>query len=283
MNASAISNSFTRVMLADESGTACDLLARHTGLSKGRIKDCMLKGGVWHKRPGRKSARLRRASTVITSGQTLEINYDHHLLALQPQLPECLEKTVWYSVWNKPAGVLAQGTRFADHCALTRLAKEILGLRTEPHPVHRLDREARGLMLMAHDSKSAAVLSALFRSAQVEKEYQVIVRGIPEWRDKESAQPLDGKPSLSSFTVIQTDMPSNTTLLSARIATGRTHQVRRHLAGLGFPVLGDTRHGSARNHNPGLQLLAIRLALTCPFTNTHRQWTLPKLSFPLPT
>ena len=72
------------------------------------------------------------------------------------------------------------------------------------------------------------------------------------------------------------------TLLTARIDTGRKHQIRRHLAGLGHPVAGDPRYGRNSERMHELQLVARSLAFTCPFTNAPKQWTVPDLLFPLP-
>ena len=157
-----------------------------------------------------------------------------------------------------------------------------LDLKNEPHPVHRLDREARGLMLLARDADAAARLGALFRNGLVEKEYMVVVAGRPSWTEMESDAPLDGRESKSMFRVLQTDRPSDTALVAARIATGRRHQIRRHLAGLGYPVLGDPRYGRRNTCAHGLQLLAQSLAFICPFTKAPMSWSLPPLVFPLP-
>ncbi len=159
---------------------------------------------------------MRRATAEVKAGDRLEINFDPALLALVPPEPECLFREKRYSVWNKPAGVLAQGTRFADHCGLPRL-----------------DREASGLMLLAHDGRAAAKLGELFRLGAVDKEYVVIVAGVPDWTDLSVDAPLDGKPSRSRFRVRETDAATQTALLAARIDTGRKHQIRRHLAGMG--------------------------------------------------
>lgn len=273
---------FSRTVIAEASGLACDLLARASGLPKSRVKDCMIKGGVWRQKNGQRAVRLRRATAAVSPGEYLEIHYDARLLALIPPEPELVFQGARYSVWNKPAGVLAQGTRFADHCTLPRLAQTRLGLRTEPRPVHRLDREARGLMLLAHDTAAAARLSGLFRDGRVEKEYMAAVAGLPLWTDAEADGRLDGRDSRSMFHVLQRDARSGTALVAARIATGRKHQIRRHLAGLGHPVLGDPRYGRHSACPHGLQLLAQSLAFICPFTGAPMHWTLPPLVFPLP-
>lgn len=272
---------FCRTLAVTEASTACEALAGLTGLPKGRVKDCMAKGGVWWRRPGRKASRLRRATAEVKPGDSLEMNYDPALLALVPAGPELVFNGRRWSVWNKPAGVLSQGTRFADHCALPRLAQAALGARNELHPVHRLDREARGLILLAHDSAAAAKLGELFRQGGVHKEYMAIVRGVPDWTEVTVGEPMDGRESRSAFTVLRCDQDSGSALLTARIDTGRKHQIRRHLAGLGHPVMGDPRYGRDNACPQGLQLLAVSMSLTCPFTHTHHTWTLPPLPFPL--
>lgn len=269
-----------RVFKVGEASTACDLLASLTGLPKARIKDCMAKGGVWHLRPGRSASRLRRATAPVRPGETLEINYDPALLALVPDTPVLVFRHARYSVWDKPAGVLSQGTRSADHCAMTRLGQSGIGARNELHPVHRLDREARGLILMAHDKVAAAKLGELFRQGRIDKKYMAVVRGLPDWSELTADEPLDGRESRSRFDVLARDPASGTALVEARIETGRKHQIRRHLAQAGFPIMGDPRYGRGNACREGLQLVAVSLSLTCPFTDDAHFWTLPGPAFP---
>lgn len=268
----------TRIVIVEAAGPACDILAAATGLPKARVKDCMTKGGVWRGQH-RSMTRLRRATAAVRPGERLEINYSARLLNIVPPVPEPVQVTPEYSIWHKPAGVLAQGTRFADHCSLPRLARTRLELQQEPHPVHRLDREARGLMLLAHDRKSAAALGNMIRHGRIHKEYQIIVAGNPDWANRAIELPLDGKPCRTGFTLLET--APGMARLQAIIENGRKHQIRRHLAHLGLPVLGDPRYGKDNSCTDGLQLLACALAFTCPFSGTARSWTLPDLSFPV--
>ena len=231
----------------------------------------MLKGAVWLTR-GKHNKRIRRATFVGQVGDTLSLHYDADLLRLTPPSPDLLADEKRYSVWLKPAGLLAQGTMEGDHCSLLRICE--LRLKREVFLVHRLDREAAGLMLIAHDGKAAAALSQLFATAKSEllqKRYRVLVAGeVTSGGEVSSA--LDGKPSLTRYSPsgIATDLPA--TWLDIELVTGRKHQIRRHLAALGHPVLGDPRYGKGNAHPSGLQLFATELAFTCPLTRKQRHY-----------
>ena len=255
---------------------AVDQLAEKSGLPKARIKDAMNKGAVWLKRNG-KEKRLRRASAELFPGDVLALHYDARLLALEPPPATLLADEKQYSVWIKPAGVLAQGTREGDHCSLLRMAE--LQLNRDVFLVHRLDREAAGLMLIAHTGKAAAALSALFADhtagAQViDKRYQVEVRGeLPS--EGHIQKKLDGKPASTHFRRLAFDAERNVSVAEVLIDTGRKHQIRRHLAGNGCPVLGDPQYGEGNSDARGLQLFAVQLKFVCPITKKARdyRWT----------
>ena len=252
---------------------AVDQLAEKSGLPKARIKDAMNKGAAWLKRNG-KEKRLRRASAVLYPGDLLSLHYDARLLALTPPEATLLADEKQYSVWVKPAGVLAQGTREGDHCSLLRMAE--LQLNRDVFLVHRLDREAAGLMLIAHTGKAAAALSALFADhtagAQViDKRYQVEVRGeLPV--EGHIQKKLDGKLASTHFRRLAFDCERNSSLAEVLIDTGRKHQIRRHLAGIGCPVLGDPQYGESNSDTRGLQLFAVQLRFVCPLTRRDRDY-----------
>jgi tRNA pseudouridine32 synthase/23S rRNA pseudouridine746 synthase len=151
-------------------------------------------------------------------------------------------------------------------------------------PVHRLDREAAGLVLVAHDRAAAARLSDLFRSRAVQKRYRIVVRGnpaagLPSGRIE---RPLDGRPALTHVTHQAYDPTSDTSVLEVRTATGRKHQIRRHLALVGHPVMGDPRYGTGNKNLTGLQLAAVGLTFTCPFTRREVRVDLPPEPAPPP-
>ena len=246
--------------------SCCDYLAELAALPKGRIKDAMAKGAVWLAREGGKRRRLRRASTVVRSGDVLELYYDEALLRGVPPPAHCMDDQQRYSVWFKPAGLMAQGTDYGDHCSLLRQAECHFHPRRPVFLVHRLDREAAGLMLVAHDGRAAARLSALFREHRISKDYRVRVRGKIAQARGEIDQPLDGKPALTRYTVEAYDPATGVTTLEVSIATGRHHQIRRHFAAIGHGVLGDPRYGTGNKNREGMQLEAVGLCFRCPFT-----------------
>jgi tRNA pseudouridine32 synthase/23S rRNA pseudouridine746 synthase len=261
----------------DSSGArAIDLLAEQSGLPRQRIKDAMAKGAVWIKR-GRSETRLRRATKALLAGDRLDLYYDAELLQREPPAPTLIADERDYSVWYKPAGMLAQGTQYGDHCALLRWSETTLA--RESFLVHRLDREAEGLMVIAHSARAAKALSQLWQQAEksIEKIYTVTVAGV---LDSIGAQrridlPLDGKDSATEIEVVAVDAETARTTLRVKLITGRKHQIRRHLAALGFPVIGDYRYG--RGGEP-LQLRASALRFRCPLTQRDRSYTIENIS-----
>lgn len=256
--------------------SAAALLAAHSGLSRGRIKDAMTKGAVWLRRGRGRRRRLRRATTELRSGDVLELFYDAELLARRPPPALCLRDGPHYSLWFKPAGLLTQGTDYGDHCSLERQAEQRRGAPRGAFVVHRLDREAAGLVLLAHDSAAAAKLSELFRDHRIIKRYRVRVLGDLAARGPEGVigLPLNGRAAQTEYRVTGYDRASGTSTAEVQIRTGRLHQIRRHFEAIGYPVLGDSRYGSANAHPDGLQLLAYGLAFRCPFTGCQQSFEL---------
>lgn len=273
--------SLTKTVGNDDPATACDFLARLTGLSKSRIKDAMSKGAVWLKKTNGRRHRLRRASTAVKPGDSLSINYDDRLLAMSPRRPDLISDQHRYSVWYKPAGLMTQGTVFGDHCSLLRLVELFFRPRREVFPIHRIDREAAGIVLIAHDKKAAAALSGLFVSQKVIKRYRARVLG-----DLASAgprgiidRPVDGKPAVTEYTITGYNPTSNSTAVDIIIQTGRKHQIRRHFEAIGFPVIGDPRYGKDNKNRSGLKLMATELAFRCPFSEKSLVFKSPHSGF----
>lgn len=256
--------------------TAADFIAERCDLPKVRIKDAMNKGAVWLKRGKRPQVRLRRAKAELFAGDELFVYYDDEVLRRIPGEPRVIEDLNAYSVWFKPAGVLSQGTEWGDHCSMLRIAEQAADSTREVFLVHRLDREASGLMIIAHNRRAAADLSKLFEERKVEKTYRVEVLGqVGDVGSKRTInEALDGKEAITHITVEKFNAYTNASTLLVTIDTGRKHQIRKHLAAIGHPVMGDPLYGEGNRNRDGMQLKCIELAFRCPLTSYPRRFSL---------
>ena len=164
---------------------------------------------------------------------------------------------------------MSQGTRYGDHCALFRQVEIAFKSKRRVLPVHRLDREAVGLIIVAHHRRSAATLSMLFRKGQIDKRYQARVRGDLSQHKADGliSLKLDDHPAVTRYKLMGYDAERDQSLVHIQLITGRQHQIRRHFDLIGHPVMGDPRYGTGNKNRAGLQLTACGLAFTCPFGN----------------
>ena len=257
--------------------TVVDFLARHSGLSKGRIKTAMNKGAVWLKKTNGRQNRIRRATTPLKTGNNLFLYYDEKLLDLTPPTAECISDQKRYSVWFKPAGLLTQGTSYGDRCSLLRGVELFFQNKRKIFLIHRLDREVAGIVLVAHDKGAASRLSRLFQNQSIVKHYRAQVLGnLAEAKQKDTIQiPLDGKAAITIYNAISYDPSSNTTRVEVVIQTGRKHQIRRHFDMIGFPVMGDPVYGEGNKNTEGMQLTATALEFECPISGQYKAFKIP--------
>lgn len=151
------------------------------------------------------------------------------------------------------------------------------------HPVHRLDRETSGTVLVAKDSEQSAVFGKLFAGGGVTKTYKAAVAGQPDFKtpfvidapisaDKECTTPCrfktdeNGKPARTVIEEVKY-FDCGASLLTVKPVTGRTHQIRVHLAFAGYPVLGDKVYGAAGPDMPRQALHCESLSFIHPHTN----------------
>jgi tRNA pseudouridine32 synthase/23S rRNA pseudouridine746 synthase len=255
---------------------AATLLAEASGLSKSRVKQAMQKGAVWLTNQ-RGTRRLRRMDRVMKAGDKLFLYYNEKILLKQVDPPQLIADEGSYSVWYKPYGMLSQGSKWGDHFAINRWVEHHLVPQRPSFVVHRLDRAATGLILIAHKKKMAAALSKLFQERALEKRYQVIVLGrFPEQESPMTIDSdLDNRSALTYVHNIKYDSIKDRSLLGVCIETGRKHQIRRHLSSIGFPVVGDRMYGQGPD-TEDLQLTACYLSFICPVSGEVRAYRLPE-------
>lgn len=191
---------------------------------------------------------------------------------------------------DKPAGLLVHRTRQAfgeDENALTQLRDQIASWVS---PVHRLDRATSGILLFAKNEEILPLLKGMFMERAIHKKYLTIVRGIPSEKEGLIDHPLHSERSnklqeaQTRFKIwAESEIPYNSTgryptsrysLLEVDLLTGRTHQIRRHLAHIRHYIIGDKKHGDNKQNiffegQFGLQNLLLHswsLGFTHPLT-----------------
>jgi len=263
------------VVIESPDDSAVDVLQEATGLSKQRIKLAMSQGAVWVTR-GRNTRRLRRVKRALSVGDEVHLYYDAGILAEIPPEPALIADVAAYSVWRKPCGLRSQGSKWGDHCTVVRWAERHLRPERPAFTVHRLDRAANGLILVAHSRSIAAILSALFRDRKMEKRYRAVVAGDFSGQPNpvRVELPIGDRESISEISWLQTSDDRSRSLVDVTIETGRKHQIRRHLADLGYPILGDRLYGAGATDGVDLQLTAYLLAFHCPVAGEQVEYRL---------
>ena len=153
---------------------------------------------------------------------------------------------------NKPDGIEVVG----ENSLTTMLSSEYSYIA----PCHRLDRNTKGLVLFAKNETSLNILLEKFKNKEIEKHYIAKVYGIPNFTSKTFTAYLfkDNRKSVvyisdipkkgyvkieTTFTVLEKEQKENYSILDVELHTGKTHQIRAHLAHLGYPIIGDGKYG----------------------------------------
>jgi len=239
---------------ADEAGLRLDQVVpkRVAGLSRRKARAVIDLGGVFVDR-----TRVKVAGRPVRAGQLIEVNVGGAIeRSAPPPAPSIVFVDEHLIIADKPAGLVTAPTPESDRGDLLDQLARSYG---EVFLVHRLDLPTSGLLVFARTRDANKRLGDAFARHDVDREYRAVAIGAVAAQTVD--RPVQGKRAVTHFTVVEE--LAGATLVAARLETGRTHQIRLHLAGLGHPVAGDHQHGGelARIFEPRAPRLALHAAL----------------------
>lgn len=268
------------VIAAEDDGIRLDRwFKRHApALSQGEIQKAARKGLL------RLDGVKAKPSDPVSTGQELIVKFIDMEAAKKPSRPA--KKTIalsdaiisetqsWvikkhkdYLAINKPAGLAVQGGSGVNDHVDGRLAALQYDAPQIPKLVHRIDRDTSGVLLLARSTKSASDMARAFASKQMQKIYWAVIVGVPDAHEGEIEGALvksddevekmmvdeNGKKAITHYRIIEA-LHKSLALVELRPITGRTHQLRVHMAELGTPILGDGKYGGRSAFVDGLDL-----------------------------
>ena len=232
------------------------------------IKKAIKKGWLQH------NGQVGQTGNWVQTGDRLELQVPERSVKIFDYPIEVVYQDNDIAVVVKPAGLVVSGHQF-------RTLENALPQHLEPssridklehfRAAHRLDHATSGLLIVAKTRSARTRLGEQFANRQVQKTYAAIVQGKPSSEEGIITDPVDGKMAQTEYQVLQSVRSLKTgflTFVALRPVTGRTHQLRRHMAGLGCPILGDKLYHGDRPllRGKGLFLAATTLIFQHPVT-----------------
>lgn len=256
--------------------------------------------------------KLLKEGAVSVNSRNVKANYkvqtgDHIILNIPDlQVPDILPEDIpldilyedqWLMVVNKPKDMVVhpsaghtQGTLV--NAVMAHCGEHLSGINGVMRPgiVHRIDKDTTGALLICKDDTVHRDLAEQLKEHSIKRRYRAIVQGNlkedegtvdapigrhPIDRKKMAINHKNGKSAVTHYKVLERF--GQTTYIECRLETGRTHQIRVHMASLGHPLLGDTVYGSSKNpyHLQGQALHAMILGFIHPVTKEYMEFEAP--------
>lgn len=271
----------TVIVTPQETGERLDkwFKAHYPGLTFGRLQKLLRKGEV--RVDGK---RVKDAKLTLQAGQGVRVppldkerepaqaktGYDRVSAKDAEAIQACvLHKDDHVIILDKPAGLAVQGGSGTTKHIDGLLDALKFGLLERPRLVHRLDKDTSGILVLARSQRAAQLLTEAFRTKAVRKAYWAVVVGVPELpmgridlplgkrpgRGGERMQ-VDGDEGKRAVTLYKTldHAGRRATWLEMEPVTGRTHQLRVHMAAIGTPILGDGKYGGQEAFLTGAEI-----------------------------
>ena len=279
-----------KIVKSKTDGRLDQILAEELGLTRNKAQEIIANKVLIN------GKEVTKNGTKIKSGD--EISYN------EPELPpdmttktkmdlQIVYEDQWLMIVNKPRGLVVQPApgHYDDTLVngLAYLVKEYgeyldkgdTNSFVRPGIVHRIDKDTAGLLVVAKDDDTANLLTDMISRHEVKREYLALVYGHPDHqtfkvdapigrskydRLKMAVDPINGKNAVTHFTVY--NQYNKGALVKAELETGRTHQIRVHLAYAGYPVVGDEVYGRKNDKiaTKGQCLHAFKLSFVHPWT-----------------
>lgn len=266
---------------------------QETEISRTRLQKLIEEGKV------KVNGKIEKNSYIVKTGDKILIEEEEpEEIELEPQeIPlDIIYEDNDIIVINKPKGLVVHpGNGNPDHtlvnAVMARCKGSLSGIggKIRPGIVHRLDKDTSGLIIVAKNDKAHIGLSEQLKNKEIKKTYIALVRGniqeneatiqMPIGRStkdrKKMAVTKKGKEAITHFKVLK--RYGKYTLLEVKIETGRTHQIRVHMAEIGHPVVGDMVYSNGKNEFgiEGQMLHAKQLEFKHPITQEEIKLTAP--------